>query len=104
MKTNFNKILERLDYWKAVETKMQEAMTTFFETLAPDSYPPRLGVDLVHGFIDGAARGNDELEDWLEYYAYEAKENFTCKQGEVECNNAADPEQFAEFLDKVYNQ
>jgi len=106
---DFSIILDRLDFWKRQERKMQDAMANFVEAVASGSHTPVLDVSLVDAFIEGIGANSPLLRSWLEYYAWEAEgyRKWPCSQivngEEIKCENAGDKVLFADFLDKIFN-
>lgn len=68
---NWEKRLERLDYWLEQDKKLQTANNNWCKVLFPDSFPPIFARSLAKAYINGLANGDKELKEWLEYIAYE---------------------------------
>lgn len=110
MKYNFEKILDRIDYWRERDEELQKATDQFCRVIAPDCYAPILSVEIVKGYIEGVAQEDNLLMGWLEHYAWDigAGKEFPCSQkvnGRViECENAGDKKLFAKFLNQIFNE
>lgn len=70
-KETIKKILDKLDFWLNEDKKMQNALGEWIKVIAPKSYVPIIETSLAQSYINGVCQANPELQDDLEYYAYE---------------------------------
>lgn len=70
-KEKLNFILDRLDYWRSVDDKMQKAMDDFVDVVASGSYAPILETTRHEAYLEAVSNFYPELKEHLEYYLYE---------------------------------
>lgn len=71
MKTDWNNVLTRLEWWYGLDHKSQEACDAFMKVIACSSRLPVLNLSHASAYIDGLAGTHKGLKGWLEYYLYE---------------------------------
>ncbi len=100
---DFNKLLDRLDFWISESDKWQKAVDEFCKIIAPASYSPIVEERYVEAFINGVCSLQPELKEDLEYYAYEAKgmEKATILYQEKEYD-ACKREEFVNYLAQAH--
>jgi len=68
---DFNKILDRIDYWQDKGNKWDIAFKQLSEAIAPSCYPLVIDSDFAEAFVDGLSEVHPELKGDLMYYLYE---------------------------------
>ena len=71
MKIDFNKLLDRLDFYITKSELWQKGFDDLSNIISPSSYAPIIEDCMIMAFIDGVASRSPELKEDLEYYAYE---------------------------------
>ena len=70
MKT-WKEIISKLDSYRKLDDNVQDKYEELFKVIANNSYAPYIENTLASAYMEGVAGGNEELKEWLEYYAYE---------------------------------
>lgn len=80
---NWEKIIERLEYWYSIDQKHQKALNEYSRIVWPDTQAPIISTTCVESYIDGFTQ-DKEIKEWLGYYIYEIpmlKGDATVKDG-----------------------
>lgn len=97
-KDQLSHILDRIDYWRERDDRIQKLYNDFNETFAESSYPPIIEHRATTAFIDALTVTNPKLKESLEYYAYELP-NMDKVEGEMngKTYNLKDRSEFVDF-------
>lgn len=69
----FSDMLDTLDSYYEDKKKVDDSMESMFSILSDGCYSHFLTFSPDMGFLSAIKIVNEELEDWLSYYLYEAK-------------------------------
>jgi len=70
-KQELNHILDRLDYWRSIDKKMQKAMDDFVTATSEGSYAPIYTTTRHEAYLDAISVTYPWLREDLEYYLYD---------------------------------
>ena len=105
MKIDFNKLLDRLDFYIVKSELWQKGFEDLSHIISPSSYPPIIEDSMVEAFIEGIAEIIPQLKEDLEYYAYEAP---TMKTAIIEYKgkkyDAKKRKEFVKYLELIINK
>lgn len=101
MQYDFNKIIERAEFWRAYDTRIQSKLGEFIEAVAPSSYAPSVEQGCLDAYLSAFPK---EIKDWLSYYFYEAPgmESAEVREKDGTKWDFKDREQVIKFLEKEF--